>query len=109
MSAIGSLEGRSRAALTRSMRADNAREAEAQRAAGTLAEARLVLKRQDRVRLAVRRLQGFLDLLVDHLSEQRRDAAVHGELSRVDRIDRQIDELYREFDKLARGLAGDFG
>jgi hypothetical protein len=66
------------------------------------AEARETLRRQDRVRVAAERLQNHLNWLYGRLLEEKHDALRHGEHMRVDRVDRDIDELFDRFNAAVR-------
>jgi hypothetical protein len=105
MSALRSqatLESRSRAALMRGIREDNARKAEALHAAEFAAEARITLKRQDRVRAAIVRLQPLVTRLEMHLREELLDAMRAGDNNRRILVEAEVDELYRLADAAAQ-------
>jgi hypothetical protein len=89
------LEASTRARLTRLLRAEAADKAEALRAAQAAAEARVTLRRQDRVRAAVARMQPFVTRIEDHLRKELRDAQVRGDHNRRILIEGEIDELFR--------------
>jgi hypothetical protein len=61
------LDRQTRARLTGILRAEAAGRAEMLRAAQAAAEARTVLRREDRIRAAVDRLQPFVTRIEDHL------------------------------------------
>jgi hypothetical protein len=92
--AVATLEGRSRAAVWRAIREDEGREAEALRAAQAAAQACTTLRRQDRVRAAVDRLQPLVSRLEAHLRAELHDAMRQGDNSRRLRVEREIDELF---------------
>jgi hypothetical protein len=95
----------SRAAYLRSLRDQEVARKEAIRMAGIKAEARIVGRRLLRQRLLTEKLQGVLDLLLDHLKEERLAATRKGEHNRVASLYRQADEICGEFDKLVKDLA----
>lgn len=70
-------------------------------------EARQALKRADRLDVLVARLQPVLDMVHAGLRERQREAVEQRDHARAASIDRQIDTVFSEFNKLARNLAQD--
>ena len=89
------LEDRTRQRLWRVIHAEGARNAEAVRASGAAASARLSLRRAERVRQAIAKLQPLVSRLEAHLREKLRDAMRCGDNFRRLAVEREIDELYR--------------
>jgi hypothetical protein len=101
------LDRQTRARLTRILRAEASDKAEALHAGGVMAEARQALRRQDRVRAAIDRMQPFVTRIESHLRKELNEAARQGDHNRALRVELEIDELFREFNKMAQGLAED--
>jgi hypothetical protein len=101
------LDRQTSARLTRLIRAESADKGEALRAAQAAAQARTTLRRQDRVRAAIERMQPFVSRLESHLRMELGEAARQGDHNRALRVELEIDELFREFSEMAQGLAED--
>jgi hypothetical protein len=91
---VATLESRSRADAWRSIRMEAAAKVEAQRAGALAAEARTSLRRADRVRAAVDRLQPFVTRIESHLRMELGEATRQGDHNRRLRIELEIDELF---------------
>jgi hypothetical protein len=88
------LDRQTRARLTRILRQEAADRAEAQHAGALAAEARTTLRRADRIRAAVDRLQPFVSRLESHLRAELGEAARQGDHNRRIHIELEIDELF---------------
>jgi hypothetical protein len=99
------LDRQTRARLTRILRQEAADRAEAQHAGALAAEARTTLRRQDRIRAAIERMQPFVSRLEAHLRAELGEAARQGGHNRRLRIELEIDELFA----LARAAAEEAG
>ena len=79
----------------RLVRQEAADEAEAVHAGALAAQARIELRRQDKVRAAIDRLQPLVSRLEAHLRDQLRDAMRRGDNGRRTLLEAEIDELHR--------------
>jgi hypothetical protein len=59
----------------------------------------------DRVGSVTEKLQGVLDLLLDHLTQERLAATRKGEQSRVAALHREADARVEQFDQMVKDLA----
>jgi hypothetical protein len=99
------LDRQTRARLTRLIRAERARADEAVHAGALAAQARTSLRRADRIRAAVDRLQPFVSRIESHLRAELNEAARQGDHNRRLRVELEIDELF----DLARAAAEEAG
>jgi hypothetical protein len=99
---VARLESRSRADAWRSLRMEAAAKVEAQRAGALAAEARQVMRKEDRVRAAIDRLQPLVSRLEAHLRKELHDAMRSGDHNRRARVELEIDELFRLADEAAQ-------
>jgi hypothetical protein len=96
------LDHRTRARLTRLLRQEAADKVEAVHAGELAAEARMSIRRADRVSAAVARLQPLISKLENHLRAELRDAMRQGDNNRRLRVEREIDELFALADQAAQ-------